>query len=51
MMEQSMKVTQNEMMHFVKTVRESTFDPANVDIQSVHTSKKIQQRTQEFVGQ
>ena len=45
-----MNVTQREMMHFVKTVRDSTFDPANVDSESIETSMKILKRTQEFVG-
>ena len=39
------------MEHFVNTVRDSTFDPENIDRQAVKSSMKIQKRTQEFVGQ
>ena len=38
-------------MHFVNTVRNSTFSPDVIDQETFNTSVKIQRRTQEMVGQ
>ena len=39
------------MMHFVNTVRKTKFNPEAIDQDTEETSKKIQKRTQEYVGQ